>query len=408
MEQVVFNASSKRSSKDGPFDFAGFALGLLMMAGYYKADPRLAWLPLDLTLLAALGTGAMVLYRWVRSGLLIPNAVMHVSGLFFLFALPVFWTDWSGYAQEKTVRIFTLTLLSALAPLFLFRTTVELRRFMNALALFGMIFALDAGFRLLTTPELQRLTAFEANTIALGRAAGTFLLWATMRTFEGRVRPPVAAITIGLTSIVLLGSGSRGPLLATFAGLLVAAVIFQWGKPKRLVSVIALAIVVGWGIYVGSSVIPSVSALRVSSFLKGDLGTSEAARLFYYYQSLKAIPDAPLGYGWGGFSDVVPLHLSDRYPHNILLEVFLEAGWLAGLYLLLLILRAFVRLAHSRREPDGLLVITLLVFSLANAMVSGDINDNRLLFAVIGVAFSPALANKGLLRGLKSHQSPEQ
>ena len=76
------------------------------------------------------------------------------------------------------------------------------------------------------------------------------------------------------------------------------------------------------------------------------------------------------------------------YPHNILLEIWFELG-LPGLALFgALIAVAVAALAPWRllhKCPWALLALALFTNALINASVSGDLNDNRLLFASMGL-----------------------
>jgi hypothetical protein len=55
-----------------------------------------------------------------------------------------------------------------------------------------------------------------------------------------------------------------------------------------------------------------------------------------------------------------------------------------------------MRRARTRQEfAVAATVLTVMVYFLANAMFSGDLNDNRLLFAALGLCASPVLAAGG-------------
>jgi O-antigen ligase len=110
------------------------------------------------------------------------------------------------------------------------------------------------------------------------------------------------------------------------------------------------------------------------------------------------------GVGIGGFDVARGFGDGVRgdYPHNILLEVACELGVLGLVALLLLVwygLRAgagAMRRARTRQEfAVAATVLTVMVYFLANAMFSGDLNDNRLLFAALGLCASPVLAAGG-------------
>ena len=79
------------------------------------------------------------------------------------------------------------------------------------------------------------------------------------------------------------------------------------------------------------------------------------------------------------------------YPHNLVLELGAENGLIGVLIFGALIIVTFaIGLTFLKREKGLARVVVryLLVvccFSLLNAMVSGDINDNRILFTFVGL-----------------------
>jgi hypothetical protein len=91
-----------------------------------------------------------------------------------------------------------------------------------------------------------------------------------------------------------------------------------------------------------------------------------------------------------------------QYPHNVLLEVGAEGGVLALFGLTTVIALAVRKQAHAASAPVEMAMLALVFFFLLNAMVSGDINDNRGLWVALGAALiSP-------LPGVQSGKSVDQ
>jgi len=123
-------------------------------------------------------------------------------------------------------------------------------------------------------------------------------------------------------------------------------------------------------------------------------------RLEYYQSALALFLKHPLfGVGFGGWAHLhdtlyhytpEPHDLRDvfwRHPHNIALEVLVETGvvgGLLGIWYGVLVFKKFVRkhLVHSYLDAAAVL---LLLFSLFNALKSGDLNDNILFFVMAGI-----------------------
>jgi O-antigen ligase len=197
--------------------------------------------------------------------------------------------------------------------------------------------------------------------------------------------------------VVLFATGARGPLLALLATLGLVGLLFYVKRIGSLVRFATCGAVLALFLAVGASVAPDWSAGRIEAFLHADWTTSESSRAEAFVRSLDLVRTSPLGIGWGVFAQRVYIPGDEpgtymEFPHNLMLEVFLEGGWLAGVFFLGLLLAALYqayRLANGCRRVEARALFALLVFNTANAMVSGEINNERLLFALIplGVAF---------------------
>jgi O-antigen ligase len=96
--------------------------------------------------------------------------------------------------------------------------------------------------------------------------------------------------------------------------------------------------------------------------------------------------------GWGGAQVWNPLANGDRYYfHNVFLEVVVEAGWLAAIALgaaLVVAIKSIFRVARQTRSSESVCLFSLLIFCCVQAQISGDINDNRWLFALMSLAIA--------------------
>jgi len=367
------------------------ALAAFLFAGDLKADPRLAWLPVDLTLLTgALLTGVLAV-RFLRGARLASPGGPALLGVWFLSFVPGLWrTAPSAYAFQKVATIFTFTLLSALAPLLLFDDDGDRVRAMNALACFCL--AITLGGLLGGGQEAQRMQAFGSGTIALGRAAGLLFTYAAIVLAGEAPLPGLSFGIMALAGIAAAFSGSRGPILAALAAL---ALLFGAGRARPGRGLARLAVAGGLFLAVlgpSLSLAPRGSLARVEAFFSGQYGASEDYRANALRDAWNLMPDAPWGVGWGGFATWVDPErgVGRQYPHNLLAEVTLESGWACGAVTLLVLLAALAAGWSRTWLPGGRLVFAGMVFYLINAMVSGDLNDNRPLFMFLGSALAAA------------------
>jgi O-antigen ligase len=99
----------------------------------------------------------------------------------------------------------------------------------------------------------------------------------------------------------------------------------------------------------------------------------------------------PFGIGAGNWqlkgNQLDPTHLmAHEYPHNLLFEIINEYGLLAGFLLLILIFHvtytSFAKMINHYNSSSSLypFLFYLWIFLLFNAMLSGSLNDSRLLF----------------------------
>lgn len=373
----------------GKLDFKGFVFAGFLSAGYFKGDPRFAWLPIDLTVLFASLTIVCMFGAFFKQGRTVHKNLIWLLWLFALFAVPIFWTQWNAYATEKVQRFYTLTMLAALAPFFLIRTKEDLRRFLSALTLLGVILSSNAAVELVTSGgSIDRLTSFGSNTIALGRGAGMAFVWIAVLALDRRIGALIGIGALGFLGVVMLASGSRGPLLAAMIGLLLLCLFYYWRNRKTAMRFLVVLLFVSTVFGYGMTLAPPQSIDRITSAFQGKVDTSAQDRIDAYNLSWDHIQDSPQGLGWGGFASKIDFWNGEsrQYPHNILLEVFLEEGWLAGLFFLGMLVKVVVHALFRASSPETRALFAMLLFFVINALVSGDLNDNKELFAFLALS----------------------
>ncbi len=386
-------------------------LAVFLLAGEFKADPRLAWLPFDLTVATAVVLCLFVGYHVLRLDVRFQKQLaLLILGL-ALFAIPLLWTVWTDYAVEKSSRMFTLTLLACAAPLLLVRDRAEAKTLLKALTVIALVIAGDALFTLWremgTLKEESRLTGAASNTIILGRLCGIGLIGILM--FRG-MKPWVRLLLKGAALLVLVplifASGSRGPLIAIIVTLALFFLLFNARTVRQWLLMILAGGVFAAALVVGSYIAPEGSRSRMQETYRSDPtedtreSASAAARLQGAKISIKKIIVTPLGTGWGGFAGMAQ-ELGILYPHDLILEVFLEGGWIPGALMCAAFVMIFRKAGIVARRSGALTdrwVFLLAVFMFVNSLASGDFNDNRLLFAMLAVASTLEQMDGGLVR----------
>lgn len=375
------------------FGFKEWMFALFLLAGIFKPNPGSSDSIIDLTVLAALITSGCVAWIFFRMERQPIGPFLRALCFFLLFVPTLFWTDWSSYAVEKASRFYTLTLLATVAPLYLIRTHEELRRFLSGFIFLCTVVAAVALVVMVSQGgELERLMVLNATTIMTARAVGVVALVAALLWFEGRANRFVVGIALAILPTVLIATGSKGPLVSTPLALVVTLFLFRT-RVRPYVSRLLLICLLGVGVfYLSSPGIPWTSMFRVDEFVTGQVGSSELDRVSFYADSWEGIKENPQGLGLGGFASKFGAGGDEirEFSHNIVLEVFLEGGWVTGVYFVFLLLFGLAGVYSAAKSPDAplvhKLVFCLLIFFLANDLVSGELNDSKVLLAFMSLA----------------------
>jgi len=194
----------------------------------------------------------------------------------------------------------------------------------------------------------------------------------------------VPAAILGST---ILSAGSRGALAGGALALIFVAVTRALASPRgRGIALVATAAAVA--IFVAA---PNVAGLATAKYQNQLFSTNTQRvlgdRAYLYDQGRTLALDHPFGVGAGGFDP----NSDTLYPHNILLELASEEGLLGVVLVAALVVAAWrtrARFRIGRLSPEATLTGALLVFTLTEAFVSFDLNENRLLWFALGLSLA--------------------
>ena len=382
------------------------AFALLFSVGDFKNGLDAS--TLDLTAVVAVLVFALSMLSFLGGGGKIQSQVVWMVALFVSISLAVVYTEWSSYAVDKTVRLFSLGLLAAVLPSVILVDLASIRRFMSWLTIFGLLIAFGGLLQVINGTTVEgRASGFSSSTISLGRNAGIALvvLYANVLARKGH-RWLMALLCIPLF-VVLVSSGSRGPLLFAVAVLAFLTVRWSLGSLRSIVIAAALLVTVAMLLTQVWSFLPKQSVSRIDSLLEQRYDGSAAERGVAFNVAFHESLNHPLGLGLGGFSRVYTFgNSADRvYPHNMVLELAVENGWPVAFFFVFLIVLAVVRSYRAAvKTPDLRSFFGVLLFALGNSLVSGDLSDNKIVFALIAVALQlpdVLTANENLVRFLE-------
>lgn len=387
----------------GVFSFET-AFVLFLFAGKYKTDPRFDVVPVDLTALTfvvSVGAGMWVIYKRkvrVRKEVLIATVLLLVFVWYCLFTLS--WTPSSVYAQEKSLYLITLTVWPFLACAHIISSSPgRVRRFFVVLLIFALWVSVEIMRVYLTAHVAQQVTAFGQtnNYTGLSRIVGLAALVALMYGLRLAPRRIYRWLSYGLFggyAVLTLIIGSRAGFLAMVVAAffpLLAGIrwhrigVLRYAQYVRPLLLISIGGVLSLTLLFQNQTFTTLARL---AHLLAQGGGGEA-RLQLYASALQVWSNHPLfGVGWGGWPVAAGLGDHRMYPHNIFLEMLAEVGavglGLFGLFAAYVFLRYWRR--HSvRLSGIALLVLMLLVNTVLNAMSTGDIPQNRIVFGIMGL-----------------------
>lgn len=240
----------------------------------------------------------------------------------------------------------------------------------------------------------------EENPISLGRKSADGLIIAVYLLVAGAALSHrlSALACFPVLAIALLAAGSRGPVLGLLLGVAALfAFLVRSRASRRRIPILLLSVVLA--VVAIGIVVPDEATRRSLSILSdAGSGVSSNGRDQLWSLAFELFARHPLqGVGTGGYAEIAPV---EQYPHNVLLEAAAELG-VAGLLLLAGVMAsAFSGLLGAwRRAADDLrpviaVVLALLVASIANSLLSGDIavNSSVWLFAGLGVGMASVIA----------------
>lgn len=372
------------------------ALAILAYSGPLGASPVLGWLPVNATLLFAI----IVAMAFVLSALharQISTWICVPVGAWLLLLFPAAHYVPGDYPTEKFTALVTLTFICVVAPFQVLQTRSQRVAFLIALALVGVLsgaFTFSQGSDAVTdaglSPDVLLLEG--ANTISTARILGTgaLILIAAALTVRGtHLLHRTAWLTLGVGLVVFMfATGSRGPFSAMVLALAALIVFVPVMREARFRSIVLLSfgsIAAYW--WASSQQI--VASDRAFAWLTGERDASTLTRINLWKSAADYASVSPLGAGWGGFAHIAKAPSTLKYPHNLFLELYVEAGWIIATILAALVLVSMWKLLRQALDPISAVLFVLATFAFINAMVSGDINDNRLLWILVGVAWVP-------------------
>lgn len=391
------------------FKYPEVSFGLFLVAGFYKADPRLQnFLPefFDLTIFFGVIVVLFILFKILKRNLKIPRIpsklFLPYIVLVVLMFVSLLYTEAPIYGWDKFLRFITITTLAIFGPIFLFTNIRKFHRFLYTLVAISSLMVVES---IISSHNITGFhTAFGSDYLALGRITGIVSLAIIFYFLLKNNKLKVKLLWVLLLVLNVFGlfySGGRAPVIAFFLTIIILG-LFSLApkiKPKqaKIIKIAYSLILFGLVFFLVSPKQFSTLFNRINIvFTEEGGGVSLSIRLSLYNSAIKAFIENPLqGLGLGGFSNYYAGVDQRLYPHNILLEIGAELGIIGLILFFFLIGFCFFYLLRLRKrygEKEKYFLVTIVlaffVFMFINSCVSGDINDNRLFFVWVGTAYA--------------------
>lgn len=288
------------------------------------------------------------------------------------------------YSRVKvtTFAVVTLPLYFAARMLPTHVSETCLPRYLMAIGLYVQLTGMMFGTWLSDWGGVRLVQGAGTHYLSLGYVAGStsIMLWIGQYESRASVGRFLLCVMFALSIVVVLLSAARGPLVAVILCMLLYG--FLGRKLSRYTVISGFFLIVLIAVAARSPIIAPMAG-RFASLAVESGGFGMGTRGPLFAAAIRAIGSVPTGVGTGNFASLMGTVGRD-YPHNILLEVGAENGWIAIAAMSLLLAKNAYQAVSMIRHERGTRIALLFCFALVSAMLSGDINDHRLLWVTVG------------------------
>lgn len=389
------------------FKFPEIGFSIFLMVGILKDITEK--FPIDFTLLILILTSLSILHKIITKQYKIHFSNKYVF-LFFLFVslllISNLYTKSPNSGFLKTIRfsVFnTFLFLGGISIGFTKKTRIRFLKILHFLIfIYSLIYVyflkdmIGMNFKELASYHMR--LSLVGNPIGVGRIFSVLSLISIISLFyeKNKYKKIFHYLCVVLGLIITISTNSRGPFFALIISIIIYLFFFTKVKKSKIVYALVL---ISFLFAILFTLLPESLVSRYKLMGGKEVHISEnqpsvfntfIIRENYIKKSLTYLQENTekliFGVGLGGFSYIITNRDIISYPHNIFVEIILELG-LLGLILFILpflfLLNDFILTKNKINENEYSQItfwIILTVLFLLNAQVSGDINDNRLLW----------------------------
>lgn len=387
---------------------------LFLTAGIFKSN--FDWFPLDITALFFVLTLIVVMKRIFRKPEIYITQLIAILLMLLIVALMLIsytYAPKTNYAMVKVILFIIFSFGSFIISVFLF--SYDLRKIQKFLKVFALVSTLLSIITIIEYFYPNHFISVGLDTgivIGLARAIGIgciINLSYFLISNKGIKTKILCLISLLLNINALILTASRMAIISLMICWLVLMLLSIKIKGKKIyldkntkIIVPIFLFVIVFNIYLYIVGAFDKILFRMSVLIdESNGGTSLSGRFNRFETALQMIIDNPLfGQGVGSFSYKYGGITASEYPHNIFLEVISEMGiiGLAGLlFLIIYVIYRYNKIDINKsyeimKMSVTILLITLFLFLSVNS--SGDLIENRIFFAILGLMISFSISFK--------------
>tara|TARA_B100001750_G_scaffold131529_1_gene104576 strand:+ start:32 stop:733 length:702 start_codon:yes stop_codon:yes gene_type:complete len=208
--------------------------------------------------------------------------------------------------------------------------------------------------------------------------------------------------------LCIIVSGSRGPLVSIIIGVLAYAFLYEKKHLSKIYGygILALCIITILLLFLPQNLTQRFFDVSQGAVIITEQGITKVntigTRIEFWIMSmdiwLSSIPKFFVGLGAGGFSSLSIWRDLRWYPHNLFFEIIAELGLIGLIIVILFLTKVYQAIktgiqSGSFTEHSALWVAGTIVMFIA-AQFSGDFNDNRVLWMLIGISMASTHVDK--------------
>ncbi|MFC0560847.1 O-antigen ligase family protein [Halalkalibacter alkalisediminis] len=374
---------------------------MYLFSGAFKESLNI---PFDIAGLFLGMTIVLVSWRLVQKphfSKVVVTPVIFMFTLLFIVLLSALVNDLSGATIEKMIKLIALTMPAFLLPLFFVDGKDSVKRVLLSISILAVLLSLFS-LRMIFDNVGLFIGFNEGNYLGLARITGIgFIALSFFFLISNKKNKVLILPLLLLVSFTLISTGSRMPLLAialiVIYALLQSFVISKGDILIKKSSILGLLLASGFLFFISFLYARGyfeTTFYRFQVLFEGGGGNSVFARLDRIEASIQMFSDNYiLGGGFGNLANYYT-GTSGLYSHNLFFEFLSELGIMGILWLISFLVFMIYQLLSIYKKKhysfDGVqfTLIAGFLFFFFNAMVSGDINDNRAVFAFASLLFT--------------------